>query len=63
MHEEGGRTHEVLTGDYGGWVGRWEPSALRPGQQLAEPKPLFKKLDESVVEEELRRMTDDAGGG
>jgi len=54
--EEGGRTHEVLTGDYASWVGRWEPSSLRPGQPLAEPSPLFRKLDESVVEEELRRM-------
>ena len=56
--EEGGRTHEVLTGDYSSWVGRWEPSALRAGQQLAEPRPLFRKLDESVVDEELRRMAD-----
>jgi methionyl-tRNA synthetase len=56
--EEGGRTHEVLTGDYASWVGRWEPSALRAGQQLAEPRPLFRKLDESVVDEELRRMAD-----
>ena len=60
--EDGGRVHEVLTGDYGSWVGRWEPSALRPGQQLAEPRPLFRKLDESVVEEELRRMADGADG-
>jgi methionyl-tRNA synthetase len=56
--EEDGRTHEVLTGDYASWVGRWEPSALRAGQQLAEPRPLFRKLDESVVDEELRRMAD-----
>ena len=63
VQEEGGRTHEVLTGDYADWVGRWEPSALTPGQQLAEPKPLFRKLDESVVEEELRRMADGADGG
>ncbi len=54
--EEGGRTHEVLTGDYASWVGRWEPSTLPAGQKLAEPRPLFRKLDESVVEEELRRM-------
>ena len=60
--EDGGRTHEVLTGDYASWVGRWEPSALRPGQPLAEPRPLFRKLDESVVEEELRRMADGADG-
>jgi methionyl-tRNA synthetase len=56
VQEEGGRTHEVLTGDYADWVGSWEPSALRAGQELAEPRPLFRKLDESVVEEELRRM-------
>ena len=56
--EEDGRTHQVLTGDYASWVGRWEPSALRAGQQLAEPRPLFRKLDESIVDEELRRMAD-----
>jgi hypothetical protein len=26
------------------------------GQALGEPKPLFKKLDEKVVEEELARL-------
>jgi methionyl-tRNA synthetase len=56
VEEEGGATHEVLTGDYSGWVGEWRPSELPPGQQLREPEPLFKKLDESVVEEELARM-------
>ncbi len=57
--EEGGRTHEVLTGNYSSWVGSWEPSTLAPGQRLLEPKPLFRKLDESIVDEELRRL---AGG-
>jgi methionyl-tRNA synthetase len=54
--EADGRTHRVLTGDYEQWVGRWEPSALPVGQVLRQPQPLFKKLDESVVEEELARM-------
>jgi methionyl-tRNA synthetase len=54
--DEDGRTHEVLTGDYSSWVGSWEPSRLRPGQVLQEPRQLFKKLDDSVVEEELQRM-------
>jgi methionyl-tRNA synthetase len=54
--DEDGRTHEVLTGDYSSWVGSWEPSRLRPGQVLQEPRQLFKKLDESVVEDELQRM-------
>jgi methionyl-tRNA synthetase len=47
--EEDGRTHEVLTGDYSGWVGRWEPSELPAGQELREPRPLFVKLDPDEV--------------
>jgi methionyl-tRNA synthetase len=56
VEEADGVTHEVLTGDYASWIGEWRPSELPPGQQLREPEPLFKKLDESVVEEELARM-------
>jgi methionyl-tRNA synthetase len=58
--EDDGETHEILTGDYTGWVGRWEPSDLQPGQPLREPKALFRKLDESIVDEELNRMRDAA---
>ena len=55
--EDDGSMHTVLTGDYGSWSGRWEPSALPPGQQLREPSPLFVKLDpEKVVTDELERM-------
>jgi methionyl-tRNA synthetase len=54
--EEDGGTHRVLTGDYTTWIGRWESSALPIGQKLQPPAPLFKKLDESVVEEELARL-------
>jgi methionyl-tRNA synthetase len=55
--EEDGVEHVVLTGDYGSWSGRWEPSALPPGQALREPAPLFVKLDpDRVVAEELERM-------
>ena len=53
---EEGDSHVVLTGDYASWVGTWAPSELTPGQALREPTPLFRKLDESVVEEELERM-------
>ena len=54
---EGDAEHVVLTGDYAGWAGRWEPSRLSPGQKLREPAPLFAKLDaERVAEEELARM-------
>jgi methionyl-tRNA synthetase len=60
VQEEDGRKHEILTGDYASWVGSWEPSELPPGQTLQEPRQLFKKLDDSVVEEELQRMRDAA---
>ena len=54
--------HVVLTGDYEGWVGSWKPSALPPGQELREPRPLFRKLDpEQVVSDELERMRRVAG--
>jgi methionyl-tRNA synthetase len=54
--EEHGVAHRVLTGNYEHWVGRWAPPELPVGQTLREPKPLFKKLDEHVAEEELARM-------
>jgi methionyl-tRNA synthetase len=34
----------------------WKPSELQPGQKLNQPAPLFKKLEESVVEEERARL-------
>ena len=62
VEEEGGARHVVLTGDYADWVGRWEPSALAPGQPLREPRALFRKLDpEQVVAGELARMEAAAG--
>ncbi len=55
-HEDGETTHEVLTGDYDSWVGGWAPVDPSPGQKLPEPRPLYRKLEPSVVEEELERM-------
>ncbi len=53
---EGGE-HVVITGDYSQGTGRWEPSALPPGQTLLEPQPLYVKLDpDVVVADELERM-------
>jgi methionyl-tRNA synthetase len=54
--EEGGRVHEALCYDPDGATGAWRPSELAPGQALRQPEPLFKKLDESVVDEELARI-------
>ncbi len=39
-----------------GMVAAWKPSDLQPGQKLNQPEPLFKKLDESVVEQERSRL-------
>lgn len=35
---------------------QWQPSKLQPGVKLNQPAPLFKKLDEKVVEEERARL-------
>jgi methionyl-tRNA synthetase len=37
-------------------TGRWHPSQLPPGQKLRQPSPLFRKLDESIVDEERGRL-------
>ncbi|HWS31118.1 MAG TPA: methionine--tRNA ligase [Actinoplanes sp.] len=55
---DGGPGYPVLTGDY--TVGaRWESVPLVSGIPLAAPKPVFRKLDPSVVEEELARLGGD----
>jgi methionyl-tRNA synthetase len=55
-YQEQTRSHEALTYDHTGAVGTWAPSTLPPGQPLLVPAPLFKKLDESVIEEEYARL-------
>jgi methionyl-tRNA synthetase len=55
-YQEETRSHEALTYDHRGAVGAWSKSELPPGQALREPAPLFKKLDESVIEEEYARL-------
>jgi methionyl-tRNA synthetase len=49
IEEDGGSSHEILTGDYTSWVGSWTPSELPPGRTLSEPRPLFRKLDADAV--------------
>ncbi|HVM72886.1 MAG TPA: methionine--tRNA ligase [Anaerolineales bacterium] len=47
--------HRVLR--YRGVEGvQWKPSNLQPGAKLNPPAPLFKKLEESVIEEERARL-------
>jgi hypothetical protein len=55
-YQKESRSHEALSYDYSGAIGTWTPSQLPPGQALREPTPMFKKLDESVVEEEYTRL-------
>jgi len=50
------RSHQALTYDHTGAIGAWVKSELPAGQALRPPAPLFRKLDESVVEEEYARM-------
>jgi methionyl-tRNA synthetase len=54
---DGGPGYPVLTGDY--TVGaRWESVPLVAGTPLSAPKPVFRKLEPSVIEEELARLAE-----
>lgn len=54
------RPYEVITGDYSA-TPRWERRPVVPGTPIAKPTPVFVKLDDAVVEEELTRMAGTAG--
>jgi methionyl-tRNA synthetase len=61
VDEEGGPSYPVITGDYASAAARWGSTPLVPGTPLAPPAPIFRKLDASIVDEELRRLDPDAG--
>jgi methionyl-tRNA synthetase len=52
----GSPSYSVLTGDYDTGA-RWESVPLPVGRALDPPKPVFTKLDPSVVESELDRLS------
>ena len=54
--EEETRSHLAIRYDGSELQGTWAPSRLPAGQALRDPAPLFRKLDESVVEEETARL-------
>ncbi len=56
VSEEGNADYPVITGDYSAAQARWEPRPIIPGTPLAAPTPVFRKLDPSIVEEELARL-------
>ena len=53
---DGGPSYPVLQGDYAAGAAHWGRTPLVPGTPLEAPTPLFRKLDDSVVTEELARM-------
>jgi len=57
---DGGPTYPVLMGDYtlGETVAAWESAPIVAGTPVPAPRPIFRKLDDSVVEEELARLTE-----
>lgn len=54
--QEAERDHDALVyrGEHRDDV--WQASSLPPGQSLLEPEPLFKVLDEALIEEERARL-------
>lgn len=55
-YKETSRTHDALCYDPSPGTGRWEPSGLEAGRKFQKPKPLFKKLDDTLAEEERSRL-------
>ena len=50
------RIHELLGFDGDVLSDGWRSRAVEAGSPLPTPRPLFKKLDESVVEQETERL-------
>ena len=48
--------HEVLRYNPEKASGVWQASQLQPGTELLKPSPLFKKLDDEIVESERARL-------
>jgi len=55
-YEETEHSHDALIYDPSQASGRWEASKIEPGQALEKPTPLYKKLDDSIIEEERSRL-------
>jgi methionyl-tRNA synthetase len=54
--QESTRRHTAAVYHPGKHSQKWEPSQLKPGQALREPKALFKKLDEKIAEGEKAKL-------
>jgi methionyl-tRNA synthetase len=60
-YQEETRAHSALVYEGAGAIGRWAPSELPAGQSLAKPMPLYKKLDDDIVELERARLGMETG--
>jgi len=49
-------THSVLRYLPQKGSGRWKPSQLKGGTEIQRPEPLYKKLDEEIIEDERARL-------
>jgi len=58
VDEEGGPSYPVITGTYDSTF-RWETRPVAAGTPLSVPVPLFTKLDQSVVDEEIARLVNE----
>jgi len=54
--EEANSSHQVLTYQPETGSGRWAPAELPAGQRLAEPAPLYRKLEPEIAEQERARL-------
>lgn len=52
---DNGHPFPIISGDYS-HVREWAPREVVPGTPIAKPSPVFQKLDDSVVAEELERL-------
>jgi methionyl-tRNA synthetase len=60
---DGGPGYPILAGNYrrGETLPAWGPTPIVPGTPVPPPNPVFRKLDDSVVTEELARLEESAG--
>lgn len=55
-YTEATRSHKALTYDDSTAVGTWQRTTIPSSRILPKPKPLYKRLDESVIAEEMARL-------
>ncbi len=56
VSEEGNADYPVIQGDYAAAAARWESIPIEVGTPLSAPTVIFRKLDPSIVDEELARL-------